>query len=86
MNNIESQAASEIVIFGALGDLSRRKLLPSLYQLDRAGLIHQDSRIICVARQEHTNESLIDVVKENFAKFVPEHEIDQTAYDRFYHV
>lgn len=83
MNNIESQAASEIVIFGALGDLSRRKLLPSLYQLDRAGLIHQDSRIICVARQEHSNESLIDVVKENFAKFVPEQEIDQTAYERF---
>lgn len=33
MNNIDCQAASEIVIFGALGDLSRRKLLPSLYQL-----------------------------------------------------
>ena len=82
MNKIETQEASEIVIFGALGDLSRRKLLPSLYQLDKAGLLNAQSRIICVARQEHTNESLVEVVKENFANFLSE-EMDQEAYDRF---
>ena len=29
----------DFVMFGAVGDLARRKLLPSLYQLDKAGLI-----------------------------------------------
>ena len=29
MKNLDKPLASEIVIFGALGDLSRRKLLPS---------------------------------------------------------
>lgn len=83
MNNIESQAASEIVIFGALGDLSRRKLLPSLYQLDRAGLINEQSRIVCVARQEHDTAALIEIVKENFAKFVSEDDIEEEIYNRF---
>ena len=39
MSKLDYQAASEIVIFGALGDLSRRKLLPALYQLEVCGLI-----------------------------------------------
>jgi glucose-6-phosphate 1-dehydrogenase len=29
--------ACDFTIFGVLGDLSRRKLIPSLYQLDKAG-------------------------------------------------
>ena len=80
--NIEHQTANDIVIFGALGDLSRRKLLPSLYQLDSAGLLSDDLRIICVARQEHTNDSLIDVVKSNFDNFISE-EMNEEAYERF---
>lgn len=76
-------SASEIVIFGGLGDLSRRKLLPSLYQLDRAGLLHDDSRIVCVARQDHTNESLVELVKENFDKFINE-TLDEAALARFF--
>ncbi|SUI58107.1 Glucose-6-phosphate 1-dehydrogenase [Serratia marcescens] len=32
--------ACDLVIFGAKGDLARRKLLPSLYQLEKAGHIH----------------------------------------------
>ncbi len=52
MKNIDCPLASEIVIFGALGDLSRRKLLPSLYQLELAGLLNDDARIIAVARDE----------------------------------
>ena len=80
--NIEHQAANDIVIFGALGDLSRRKLLPSLYQLDSAGLLNDDIRIICVARQEHTNETLVDVVKSNFDTFITE-ELNDEAYSKF---
>ncbi|MGJ8693179.1 MAG: glucose-6-phosphate dehydrogenase [Thalassotalea sp.] len=83
MNSIENQAASEIVIFGALGDLSRRKLLPSLYQLDRTGLINEESRIICVARQDHDTAALIEIVKENFAKFVKEDDIEAEVFERF---
>ena len=32
-------------LFGALGDLALRKLFPALYQLDRADLLHADTRV-----------------------------------------
>lgn len=44
--------ACDLVIFGAKGDLARRKLLPSLYQLEKAGHIHPETRIIGVGRAE----------------------------------
>ena len=35
-----------IVLFGATGDLARRKVLPGLYHLDRAGLLPAGYRIV----------------------------------------
>ena len=46
----------DLIIFGATGDLSARKLFPALFQLDSAGLLPDDFRIIAVARQEQTTE------------------------------
>jgi glucose-6-phosphate 1-dehydrogenase len=41
---------ANIVIFGATGDLTKRKLLPALARMYRSGLVHPHSRIIGVAR------------------------------------
>lgn len=41
-----------IVIFGATGSLSRKKLLPALYQLERAGRLAEGSRIIGFGRRD----------------------------------
>ena len=68
MSTLDCQSASEIVIFGALGDLSRRKLLPALYQLEVCGLINEESRIVGVARQEHSLEDFKAIVLENLTK------------------
>ena len=46
----------DLIIFGATGDLSARKLFPALFQLDAAGLLLDDLRIIAVGRQEQTKE------------------------------
>jgi glucose-6-phosphate 1-dehydrogenase len=40
------------VIFGATGNLATRKLLPALYQLEAAGLLHADLRFIAFARRD----------------------------------
>ena len=40
-----------IVLFGALGDLSRRKLLPGLFHLDRAGLMPERYKVIGTSRK-----------------------------------
>ena len=50
----------DLIIFGATGDLSARKLFPALFQLDAAGLLPDDLRIIAVARQEQTTEGFHD--------------------------
>ena len=33
-----SESNIDLVVFGGLGDLAGRKLLPALYQIERAGL------------------------------------------------
>lgn len=82
MKNTEYQSASEIVLFGALGDLSRRKLIPALYQLDLVGLLHPESRIVAVARQSFSPEELTEFVIENLTEFVKEGLDDETV-ERF---
>ena len=47
----------DLIIFGATGDLSARKLFPALFQLDAASLLPDDLRIIAVGRQEQTTEA-----------------------------
>ena len=81
MKTTDYQTPSEIVIFGALGDLSRRKLLPALYQLEVCDLIHKDSRIVGAARQEHSLDEFKDIVLESLQSFVKE-ELSQDAVDR----
>lgn len=45
-----------MLIFGASGDLTSRKLIPALYQLSRRGYLHPASTIIGVARRDKSNE------------------------------
>lgn len=52
-----------IVIFGITGDLSKRKLLPALYHLIKAGTLPYDTQIIGTSRHPLTNEDLINTVE-----------------------
>jgi glucose-6-phosphate 1-dehydrogenase len=45
-----------VVIFGASGDLTRRKLFPALYNLARDGLLHPDTSVVGLARREWSDE------------------------------
>lgn len=59
----------DFVLFGTIGDLARRKLLPSLFQLEKANLLPTGTRIIGVARQDIGLEEYIDIVKQNIESF-----------------
>ncbi|GGD64173.1 glucose-6-phosphate dehydrogenase [Lacimicrobium alkaliphilum] len=74
--------ACDFVIFGTKGDLARRKLLPSLYQLERAGLIHADTRIIGVARNQMELKEYVGLVKENLQEFMSE-KLDAAVWKTF---
>ena len=45
-----------IIIFGATGDLTNRKLFPAFYKLEFDGLLHKDTKIIAFARKPKSND------------------------------
>jgi glucose-6-phosphate 1-dehydrogenase len=59
----------DFVLFGTKGDLARRKLLPSLYQLEKAGLLHEGTTVVGVARQDINQKEYVALVKENIETF-----------------
>ena len=50
-----------MVIFGASGDLTKRKLLPALYHLEQSGLLPKNFHIVGVARRPLGNEFAEDM-------------------------
>src|SRR5579862_7343313 len=46
-----------IVIFGASGDLTSRKLIPALFHLDMAGLLPDDANVVGVARSPFSHDA-----------------------------
>jgi glucose-6-phosphate 1-dehydrogenase len=57
-----------VVIFGASGDLTKRKLLPALFHLEQAGLLPEEFGIIGVARRDLT-ATFADDMKEGILEF-----------------
>ncbi|SFJ68275.1 glucose-6-phosphate 1-dehydrogenase [Candidatus Pantoea symbiotica] len=76
----QTAQACDLVIFGAKGDLARRKLLPSLYQLEKAGQIHETTRIIGVGRADWDKAAYTKVVREALETFMKE-KIDEALWD-----
>lgn len=72
----------DFVLFGTAGDLARRKLLPSLYQLDKANLLHADTKVIGVARREVSQDEYVDNIRESFESFLGE-DICEETWQRF---
>jgi glucose-6-phosphate 1-dehydrogenase len=58
-----------IILFGATGDLARRKLLPGLFHLAAAGLMPDRYQIIGSARRSHTDEQFAEVARQSTAEF-----------------
>src|SRR5579864_7954778 len=50
-------APTNLVIFGASGDLARRKLLPAIYNLAHEGALPERFNLIGVSRGELSNEA-----------------------------
>jgi glucose-6-phosphate 1-dehydrogenase len=51
-----------IVIFGASGDLTRRKLIPALHSLGCEGMLPRDVQVVGVARSPYTDQAFRDSV------------------------
>ena len=57
------------VIFGAAGDLTKRKLVPALYNLKAAGLLPHQLAIVGVARKEKSHEQFREEQSKDIHEF-----------------
>lgn len=73
----------DFVIFGATGDLAERKLLPALYQRQRAGQFSEPTRIIGASRTSHSSDEYRDFAARAISDHVKPSEIDQAELKRF---
>jgi glucose-6-phosphate 1-dehydrogenase len=72
-----------LALFGALGDLALRKLFPALYQLDRAGLLPTETRLLALARESGEAASHLAMIEEHLRRHVGERELDEAVLQRF---
>jgi glucose-6-phosphate 1-dehydrogenase len=73
----------ELIVFGATGDLARRKLLPSLYHRYCDGQIPDNSRIIGVSRSELSRDEFVTMVKDAYYEFDGHPDFKPECFSRF---
>jgi glucose-6-phosphate 1-dehydrogenase len=61
--------ATTLVIFGATGDLSRRKLLPALYNLAHEGALPERFNLIGVSRRDQSDDDFRNQARESIGQF-----------------
>jgi len=75
--------AFDYVVFGATGDLTKRKLIPALYHRFKDGQFDEKSRIIGVSRSDWNDEQFQKVAREAVVEFVEKESQDEAVTDRF---
>ena len=58
-----------IVIFGASGDLTRRKLLPALYNLLLDGLLPENFAVLGLGRKDLSDEDFREIARDGIEQF-----------------
>src|SRR5215471_6105653 len=72
-----------VVIFGASGDLTKRKLIPALYRLSQERLVPAEFAIIGVARREISHEDFRKTMRDAIAEFSESKKVDDAVWDSF---
>ncbi|MDT8375211.1 MAG: glucose-6-phosphate dehydrogenase [Mariprofundaceae bacterium] len=78
----ERPEPANIVIFGATGDLTKRKLLPALAHMHRWNLLGPHSRIIGVAREKWGNSHWTNYVHDQLLHYFPEAVLNPPSWRR----
>ncbi|GGA78670.1 glucose-6-phosphate 1-dehydrogenase [Brucella endophytica] len=76
-------APFDCIIFGGSGDLAERKLIPALYQRQRAGQLSEPTRIIGASRSSMTDEEYRAFARAAIKEFVKPDEVDDKEVETF---
>lgn len=81
----ELQPKVVIVIFGATGDLAKRKLFPSIYRLYQSGKISKNFAVVGLARRPWTDEVLRENVTNSIHEAIsPEEDLEEFTSHFYY--
>src|SRR5688500_4732805 len=80
--SLRPPAPQAIVVFGASGDLARRKIIPALYNLARDDLLPTRCRVIGFARTEWSTEEFRAQARASI-QVSPRSGFDEEAWERF---
>ena len=72
-----------LVVFGASGDLTRRKLVPALYNLDLEQLLPNSISIVGMARRPIPTDEFRNQMREGVNEFSRKRPVDPTAWANF---
>ncbi|WP_036169310.1 glucose-6-phosphate dehydrogenase [Massilia sp. 9096] len=72
----------DLVFFGGSGDLAMRKLLPAMYARDVAHDLPASARIICVGREDLSQEAFLHMIETNSKPHIKEN-VDEGAWRDF---
>jgi glucose-6-phosphate 1-dehydrogenase len=72
-----------VVIFGASGDLTKRKLVPALYRLAQERLLPAEFAIVGLARTEMSTDEFRARMKEAVVEFSEDKRVDEEVWDSF---
>ncbi|HVW94035.1 MAG TPA: glucose-6-phosphate dehydrogenase [Devosia sp.] len=73
----------DYVVFGATGDLTKRKLIPALYHRFKDGQFDEQSRIIGVSRSALSDAEFQKLARDSVAEFVEPEYQEKATIDRF---
>jgi glucose-6-phosphate 1-dehydrogenase len=72
-----------VVIFGATGDLTHRKLVPALYNLGVDGLLPANFHLVSFARREYSDEAFRDILKKSVSEHSRRKPLDEAVWSEF---
>src|SRR5579875_3491902 len=72
-----------IVIFGANGDLTKRKLLPALYRLAYERRLSPSFAVVGNSRTAMSDEAFREKMKESVQKFIEDSPFDESIWQSF---
>jgi glucose-6-phosphate 1-dehydrogenase len=70
-----------MVLFGATGDLSKRKLFPALYSLYKNGQLPEQFSVVGVGRRDKSHDEFRQDFRESVLEFSRYQEIDERVWD-----
>jgi glucose-6-phosphate 1-dehydrogenase len=76
-------SSCSFILFGATGDLTKRKIMPGLYSIFSQGLLPKNFIIVAFARRDKDDAVYREELRENMKQFAPKLPSEGEVWDKF---